>query len=151
MERDYIMRDFHTLKDEERKEYQRKFGRFNDFPPNWKPCKPAEFWGQFMTYSSDVEEFRQMMYPEEILNNMPPNSYGQITVQNARLWTYQDGTGLAMVQNYDYKKAHDRAPLLYKFAVCEHEYVGVPEKSYMCYHVSRCMKCGIERAIDSSD
>ena len=33
---------------------------------------------------------------------------------------------------------------------CEHKWVGVPEKSYMSYHASRCTICGMEKAVDSS-
>ena len=34
---------------------------------------------------------------------------------------------------------------------CVHAWQGVPEESYMCYHVSRCTKCGMKHAVDSSD
>lgn len=34
---------------------------------------------------------------------------------------------------------------------CDHRWIGVSEESHMCYHVSKCSKCGMKRAIDSSD
>lgn len=138
----------------DRKEIEAKFGKYNDFPPNWQPCDPAYFWGKFMSYSQSGEEYRQMMRPEKHIQEFPPNAYGQKTIRNARLYFYNDDTGLAMVQDYDYKKMEDRQPLLYKFAVCDHDAHGwesVPSKSYMCYHVSKCKNCGMERAVDSSD
>ncbi len=34
---------------------------------------------------------------------------------------------------------------------CSHDWRDVPSESRMCYHVSCCSKCGMSRAIDSSD
>ena len=122
-------------------ELRTQFGGFNAFPHNWQPCKPAEFWSKFMSYSYEYEDYRQML---------PPERNGECA--QARLFFYSDGTGLAMVRNYDYKKYEERAPKLFKFALCHHDYsVPVPEKSYMCYTVTRCSKCGREHAVDSSD
>ena len=146
------MRDLHQLTDEQKRQHREKFGGYNDFPPNWRPCDPDKFWGRFLVYSCDLQEFRQMMNPASEIENYPPDHYGHRTVRNAHLYFYSDDTGLAMVDNYDHGASKHRAPLLYEFAPCHHENrVGVPEKSRMCYHVTRCTDCGREFAVDSSD
>lgn len=33
---------------------------------------------------------------------------------------------------------------------CQHNWIDIPEESRMCYHVSKCSKCGQRSAIDSS-
>lgn len=146
------MRDFHSLTADEREAHRAKYGAYNDFPPGWRPCTPDRFWGRFMTYNADLTEHRQMMNPRAHIDAYPPNHYGGRTVRSARLFFYWDDTGLAMVDDYDHGKMEHRAPLLYEFGPCMHERrEDVPEKSHMCYHVSRCVDCGREFAVDSSD
>jgi hypothetical protein len=146
-----MIKEAHDLNPEERAAHKKRYGGYNDFPPNWKRCAPEDFWGTFVGGCPRLVEFRQMLEPKSVFNKLPKNTYGQRTVRNAKLYFYNDGTGLALVSDYDYAKSQHRKPLLYKFAACEHEYEGVPEKSAMCYHVSRCKKCGYEYAVDSSD
>ena len=114
-----------------------KFGRYNDFPPNWREASEDEFWGKFMVDPKRHEEFRQMRVGK-----------GEQYV-SARLYFYDHDEGLAMVNNYDWKEFKYRTPKLYKFALCEHEwnYVGTP---YNCYNTYKCVKCGATKGIDSS-
>jgi len=118
----------------------RKFGGFNDFPPNWKPIEEEDFWNIFMVWASSAEESRQMY--DKGKKGMPVE---------ARLFFYNDDTGVALVKNYDRSKHRYVRPSFYQFAACEHEYdIPVPEKSRMCYTVTKCSKCGRERHVDSS-
>jgi hypothetical protein len=113
------------------------FGRYNDYPPNWKECSEDEFWGRFMTYPKRHEEYRQMRR-----NNTE-------RFVSAHLYFYDQNEGLALVNNYDWVNYKHQTPKLYKFALCEHEWehTGTP---YNCCRTYTCTKCGDKKSIDSS-
>ena len=117
------------------KKHREMFGRYNDYPPNWKPISDEDFWDIFLRASVWKQEFRQMLRDDE-------------PMVEAMLYFYFDETGLAIVS--EPTKDFHRKPKFFRFAFCEHEMVGVPEESRMCYHVTRCKKCGYKDAIDSS-
>lgn len=119
-------------------EYIKKFGRYNDYPPNWKEATEDEFWGKFMHDPKRHEEFRQMRRN---------NNEQYVT---AHLYFYDNGEGLALVKNYDWKTFKYLSPKLYKFALCEHEWVHVGTP-YNCYNTYKCSKCGDGKGIDSGD
>jgi hypothetical protein len=136
------MRELHGLKQEDREKHQKTFGGYNDFPPNWRAIRPDEihwFWSMFMSYTPDMIEHRQML----------GGTKTRVTCVTAKLYHFWGGEGIAFVDVIE--KAQHAAPKLYRFAACEHTWKGVPEKSRMCYTVSRCVKCGLENAVDSSD
>lgn len=133
-----MARDLNDLTKPEYEKHQKKFGRFNDYPPNWQECNSSEFWYKFMGYSPWLEEYRQMRSSP----NMP--------LKAARLYFYGAGEGLAMVENYDRKAYNHLTPKLYKFYLCDHNYVRVDDECRMHTHVSYCSKCGVRKEIDSS-
>lgn len=112
-------------------------GRYNDAPPNLKEITQKEFNRQLMTYGPSYMDHKQVL-------NHPKYRYMSMS-----LFIYNDFNGIAMADVLE-DGSHDYKTRYFKFAVCEHEMISVPEKSAMCYHVSRCKKCGKETAIDSS-
>ena len=131
-------KELSSLTAEEQKVHREKFGRYNDYPPNWKECSPDEFWGKFMVYAQRLEEYRQMY------------TKGTNKYVSARLYFFDQGEGLAMVDDYDWEKFKHKTPKLFKFALCEHEWehTGTP---YNCYNTYKCKKCGNTMGFDSSD
>lgn len=134
-----MTRQLSELKNDEWATHVEKFGRFNDFPPNWKEVSDDEFWGLFMTYMPHVEEYRQML----------PKDRKNAPAIGAKLYFYNDDVGLAMVENYDFKEHKWLPPKLFKFFICDHEYIPLPQR-FNCLHESRCKKCGHFKSVDSS-
>lgn len=131
--------------------HRKKFGDFNDYPPNWKPCGAEEFWSKFFMYGVGKTEIRQMMRPKDVHLAMHHHGERVVDLIDAMLFIYEDGTGLAMVPQRDLGTTSTIAPKLYKFAVCEHHYVMDRNKSKMFHTVSKCDKCGDVRIVDSKD
>jgi hypothetical protein len=98
-----------------------------------------------MTYSPQFEEYRQMMHPF----GKEPEWDSRMKTEFARLFHYSGGSGIAMVRRV--KNCQHTRPAFYQFAACEHVFEDVRNESRMCYHVSRCIKCGYKTAVDSSD
>jgi hypothetical protein len=140
------------LTKDEQQEFRDQFGSHNDFPPNWNEITAQQFFKRWFTYSWSTIDWRQMLYPRETLAEFydkidaPPNRRHVIT---ARLFVYNDKTGIAITQGYDGSTYN---PRYFEFGVCMHKnMVAIPEESRMCYHVSKCADCGYKRSIDSSD
>ncbi len=121
-----------------------RFGGFNDVPPNFVEITEAQFWMQFSVYPFTKVGFKQVRFE------------GKGPYEDLHLFFYGNDEGVGYARVYEHHKPIGQgygwcAPKLYfKFGLCEHEWVGVPEKSRMCYHVTRCTKCGRENHVDSS-
>lgn len=125
------------------KEHVAKFGGFNDFPPNWRPCNPSDFWGKFSHYGvGELTEYRQMGRLE----------VGGKPLVGATLFFYADGTGLAVHVNWTHAKnpndGYTYSPQFYQFHFCDHEFETVASR--MHYNESKCRKCGYVNIVDSS-
>ena len=132
-----MTKNVHELKDEELKEHEAKFGRYNDAPPNLSPCDPADFWYRFMNFMPQLEEYRQM--------RLDPKKQ----LQAAKLFYYGADEGLAFLENYNYEEHKMDAPRLFKFYICKHHWVEQPSR-FMHLHEFKCDKCGAEYTVDSS-
>lgn len=128
---------------EEEQAHEKKFGRFNDFPPNWKKITQEEFSRVFFTRPYELEEYRQLI----LMHGKP--------AKEARMFFYEDGTGVAIVRH-----PYTGGMTFFAFAACEHEYEALSQEQCRkegiyhggnCYHVSRCKKCGYTYAVDSGD
>lgn len=135
----------------EDREFIAQFGSHNDFPPNWVEITDQEFLKKWFTWGWKCIDYRQMLRPKEVFDafydkiEVPSNRRPIVT---ARLFFYNDTTGLAMTQGYDGKYN----PRYFKFGLCMHEHKSsVPEESRMCFHVSVCDDCGMKFSVDSSD
>jgi hypothetical protein len=134
------------------KEIRALYGGHNDFPPNWKEIDQQQFWKRWFMYSWDAEEWRQMHSPPDTLAkfyDVIAHPIHRRSIVVARLFIYSDKTGLAITQGWDGRTYN---PRFFEFGVCMHiDKSEVPEKSHMCYHVSKCNNCGMEFHVDSSD
>lgn len=135
----------------EDKEWVNRFGGYNDFPPNWEEISDQDFYRKWFVYGWKIHDTRQMMRPSEIhqafYDKLDIPSHHRPIIQ-ATLFFYSDTTGLAITQGYDGKYN----PRYFQFGLCMHKNKsGVPSKSRMCYHVSKCDDCGMEFHVDSSD
>ena len=134
----------------------------NAFPLGWREITPNEFArSQFMTYSSDFEDYRQML-PEKGEKRKEFLTYDHYRktylpqAMTARCYFYADGTGLA-ISTFYWNKTR---PIRYFAFGCNHYY---EELSYdesrdrglyhagNCYHVNECKKCKHINSYDSSD
>jgi hypothetical protein len=143
---------FTEVRDEKDKaEHKKKFGGFNDYPPNWKPCGQHEFWNKFFLFGVGHHEVRQMSKPKGYHLSMfrRGEPVGELT--DARLFFYDDDTGLAMVPTSDLGQSNYITPRLFKFARCEHKWIVDRKKSKMHFTVSKCGKCGDMREVDSRE
>jgi hypothetical protein len=122
----------------------------NAFPEGWREIPVGEFArSNFFTYSPTFVEYRQM-YPTDddgIIQH-------QTKMTAAKLFHYNDGTGIAMSSDFWGKKIY-----YYKFG-CDHKYkeMGMNEAKErgfqhhgMCWHVYECVTCGDVMSTDSSD
>lgn len=123
--------------------HQKRWGRFNDFPPGWHRITQKQFaQSHFFTYDADAIEFRQM-HPKD----------GRTVVQ-AKLYFFFDGRGYGIVNDY-YKGKIE----YYAFGCPGHEWGGkfTEEEKQQSAHLGRCMTaykcklCGHFQIVDSSD
>lgn len=127
------------------------FGGGNDFPPHWKEISDQAFWNRWFAYSWTEIDWRQMNRPHEVFDkyyeatNTPANRRHMVT---ARLFIYNDATGLAITSGYSQGKY---TPRFFEFGVCMHNNrEPVLSESRMCYHVTICSDCGRKFSVDSS-
>lgn len=136
------MSGFKTIKD---------YGNSSQFPPNWKRAKADEFWAKFLTYGSIASDIRQPERPAKVLKgvlrDLRTQSKGYV---NARLYFYPDGSGLAFVDRYNHLTQKHSAPVLYKFALCEHDMKRV-ERSMRGHRKMVCAKCSYTDLLDAAD
>jgi hypothetical protein len=118
--------------DKEVPEKYKEFGKFNDFPPNWKQITEEEFSrSNFSIYMPEYIGFRQMMNKKDMSGFVAAN-----------LFFFHDNTGVAI--------EHKNGKInYYKFALCEHEF-GEDKGKYMFEHTYTCKKCGYTYTVDSS-
>lgn len=131
-------------------DHEKKWGGFNDFPPNWREIGEKEFaQSHFFTYTPKFVEYRQMLERDE---------RGLMKIAgkcvSAFLYLYDDGVGYAIQSDYWGGKVH-----YYRFG-CDHSYRAISSDECRnrniyhggkCFHVSECTKCGYIHAVDSSD
>ena len=138
----YHFKDVDDLTEKEREEFEKKFGGFNDFPPNWTEITEEEFaQSKFFTYSPDYVDYRQMLD-------------GKNPCVSARLYFFWGDEGFAIVNDYWGKKVK-----YFRFYLCEHDYTELSSKEARkrgishfgnCYHVLVCEKCDHVWSYDSS-
>ena len=117
--------------------YEKKFGRWNQLPPNFKPITEVEFAAsKFFIYAPRAIEYRQLS---------PPVNTPSGKVYELRLYTYYDDTGLAIAV-----AIASRRVAYFSFAVCEHD-MRHTKKLDNCLNRYTCAKCGYANDIDSSD
>lgn len=138
-----MLREVYDLTPEERKSHEEKWGRYNDYPSNWRELTEQEFaqsW--FWLYCWNLYEFRQM--------GDSVRGY-----QAARLFFLTHfNMGFAMANEWRTGKVR-----YFQFG-CDHAWKEISQAEChtrkishfgRCYHVSVCEKCGNVWAVDSSD
>ena len=125
-----------------REEFKKKYGSFNDAPPNFKEISESEFaQSMFWTYSPDYTDHRQITdFEKQCLS--------------VKLYWFYDGNGFGMARDYYGGKVR-----YFRFYACEHNFrelsvsesreKGLPHFGN-CYHVMECRKCGFIQSYDSS-
>ena len=142
-----MIKEVSDLKPAERAEHERVFGKFNDFPPNWREVTEAEIATRSAgrCYSPVLREYRQM-------GTCVP---GGEPLLPATLEYYHDGSGRALHHDY-----WGRRLRWFMFERCAHTYAELSMAEARaagiyhggrCYHVNRCTKCGYVNSYDSSD
>jgi hypothetical protein len=131
---------------------QDRLGRYNDFPPNMTEITEEQFLAEavFGIYSPVYLDYRQA-YPKTA--DGVKDVHQMYTTLRMYIWSDFNGV-LASEKSLGYVKGKDGPQYerkFYRFKYCEHQMVGVPEKSRNCYSVSRCTKCDYVNAVDSSD
>ena len=123
---------------EDQKTFEKKFGRYNDAPPNLKEITQDEFFHVLSTYSPEQQAYKQVMDDPRF-----------DPVMNLHMYIYSDGSGVAFTTEWLPEKGLGVwEQKFYSFAVCEHNYEVT--LSRMCYSELRCTKCGHQTSIDSS-
>lgn len=120
---------------EQRMKREDKFGKYNDFPPNFREISIVEFGQKLTNYTFDYSEYRQMW---EDVYTKPAVS--------AMLFFFWDDTGLAITregETYAFGCNH-----LMENVAWDRETMG---PQYNCMHAYKCTKCGFIQTIDSSD
>lgn len=114
----------------------KRYGGFNDFPPNWKAASEAEIiQGGFTIYTPDYVEFRQMFRT----NGVPSSP-----IISATLYFLPDGSGYAVESDHKNKQFK-----YYTFADCIHNF-GRDKGKRPFHHLYVCEKCGYRKEYDSS-
>jgi len=137
-----MIKEIHDLSKEEGKAHVIKYGRFNDFPPNWHEIDAKAYSrADYFTYGAWLSEYRQML----------PPTRDKVMVA-ARLEFLRDGTGYAVVNDW-----HEQTIKYFKFG-CDHQWGDPTEelkkrgiKLAMFDNASYCVKCGHLAIHDSSD
>lgn len=133
-------------------EQEKKYGRYNDLPANFREITEGEFaHSHFFSYDA---EFQTTRHPW----SSDPAQMAEIGKYNfkstLKVWFYWDGTGLAMAQEY-----WDNKIRYFAFG-CEHDYKELSAAEARkegvqhygkCWHVNKCQKCGHVHSVDSSD
>ena len=141
-----MIRERHDLSREEEAEHLKKFGHYNDFPPNWREISEAVFAkSAHFTYTPWLTEYRQML---RYLDGRP-NAKEMV---GAHLHYQGDGTGYAVVNDFWAGKVR-----FYAFG-CAHEW-GDPSEELKKRGIrlsametaSYCKKCGHLEIHDTSD
>lgn len=135
---------------EERLEWEKKWGSFNDFPPNWEEISANQYWHTRSMFMPHTIEYRQM-YPTQ--NRMVRCTTAHLEFYGNNPFAPQ---GMAVVYgNKEYNsqtKEYDYTPKFFKFASCVHEWD--PAKSIDTgrgWHERTCTKCGTHVTWDSGD
>ncbi len=131
-------------------DYREKWGGHNDLPPNWQELTEKEFaQSEFFTYGPEFTDFRQVI--------LPSKRYPKGVYTDLHLYFFHLNRGFALWHDYWEGKVHYA-----RFALCVHEWQEMSQAwcakqkppiyhGGRCYHVSRCKKCGVINAVDSSD
>jgi hypothetical protein len=126
--------------------HEKKWGRFNDAPPNFTEITADEFaQGGFFTWVKEGIEFRQIS-PDTIdmKKMLSPVKY----MLGITLFFMNHGDNFGLAQ-YEGKVRY------FKFADCFHEWHEISAKeagkpAFNCYHYMKCSKCGAQHEYDSS-
>lgn len=118
----------HAMTAEEREVHEKKWGRYNDFPPGWRKITQEQFaQSLFFTFAPEIVEHRQML---------TRNDDG-FTVNMTEAWLFfsHENIGYGMVRDFWAGKV-----MYYAFG-CNHP------------HPNRytCPKCGFHADYDTSD
>ena len=141
-----MIKEKYDLTKDECIEHEKKYGRFNDIPPNFKAISEKEFaQSKFFVYDFILTEHRQIKYKIKDKEQF----------QDLHMYYFHDGTGIGIIRDY-----WDGKIYYFQFANCEHKMVEITMaeakklKVYhagSCYHVYKCEKCGLIESHDSSD
>lgn len=136
------------LTKEQDAEHQKKWGGFNDAPPNFTEITSEEFaQSGFFTWCKTSMEFRQIdptrIDPTKLLS--PVKSFLSIS-----LFFMNHGDNYGITNDYWAKKVR-----YFKFADCFHEWKEISPAeaggpAYNCYHYYKCSKCDARWEVDSS-
>lgn len=131
-----------NLSDEERAQHEKDYGKYNDFPRNWREISDADMAKSlFFTYSPQLVEHRQMIYPWGVDRKDHDRRQG---MTSAQLFFMHDGSGFGLVNDF-----WGGTIQWFEFdGPCDHEMKVT--RSQMCYTESTCVHCGYHEAIDSS-
>lgn len=122
---------------EQREEHEKKWGGYNDAPPNMVEITPEEFaQSGFFTWCHTARENRQVCDRNNRSKPMMP----------LMLFYMNHGDNYAMSHDYWAKKVR-----YFKFALCYHDYKEIaPSQPWACWHTEKCTKCGHTWSYDSS-
>lgn len=141
-------------------EYETKFGRFNDPPPNMVEIDSGEFAKLLTGACIELIDYRQIL-PDRMPGEFT-EKYGFKHFIGGRLFHTRHSEGIGVLNFFhpdENQKFVDMA-IFFKFAVCVHDWEELSKaqaeaegKAHygMCYHVFKCKKCGDTMAYDSSD
>jgi len=131
-------------------EHERKYGKYNDLPPNLEELTEAEFARSgFFTWCLENYEHRQPCR----LTDAQAQAYG-LAGQNLKLFYMNNTEGFAISNDY-----WDERIRYFRFRACVHEFRNPGPKDFArgvprprrCLHVGVCSKCGYVDVTDSSD
>lgn len=135
-----MIRDIYELTSEQRIAHEQVYGRYNDYPPNWREVTPAELVVKSLRrlYAPVLMEYRQM---GTLQLGAPP-------MLGATLWFFHDGSGYA--EHFDFWEQRIR---YFMFAACAHDMVDTSRPMHHAsgMHMLRCTKCQYTTSYDTSD
>lgn len=146
----------HAFNTPEAKAIEEAYGKYNDFPPNWREITQDEFARSlFFHYTPDFIDFRQM-YEKDKDGKRAYNA----PYTSGKLFFFWNKTGIGIVDTYEDKKYNAKKILrFFKFG-CEHKYRELSREESAkkgrthfgrCYHIEECTTCGHIWEYDSSD
>lgn len=133
--------EVYDLSQDEKKQHEKDWGTYNDFPLGWKEITLDEFsQSMYFYYTPVMVEYRQM-HPQD-----------GSTIVSAHLLFFHDKTGVAIV-----KESRTNKVKFFTFG-CDHEWGDASEevkkrgiRLFQHDHAQYCPKCGFFTVHDSSD
>lgn len=129
--------------------HKKKFGGFNDAPPNFKEITEEEFAkSSFFVYAPISIEYRQIHITNDV-------ALTRLLTGGTYLYFFHDGTGYGICRDYSKGKVH-----YFSFAECPHTFRELKASDCAkkgishygnCWHVYECVTCGYVTSADSSD